>query len=124
MAEPAKESAVVARRPARPNLRPSMMVLPNSCVAVRNDNSRPASINPPLHLSPLAGRGRVRGPLRESEPVEGAPHPDPLPARGEREKNTRRVHHGCTLLSGMIAPRKLVSVWLALKSLAAESRES
>ena len=33
-----------------------------------------------------AKRGRVRGTLRESEPVEGAPHPDPLPASGEREK--------------------------------------
>jgi hypothetical protein len=45
-----------------------------------------------LHLSPLAGRGRralarrVRGPLRESELVEKPPHPDPLPASGEREK--------------------------------------
>src|SRR5260370_23966706 len=45
-----------------------------------------------LHLSPLAGRGRralvhrVRGPLRESELVERPPHPDPLPASGEREK--------------------------------------
>src|SRR6516164_382510 len=29
---------------------------------------------------------RVKGPLRESEPVEKAPHPDPLPASGEREK--------------------------------------
>ena len=28
---------------------------------------------------------RVRGTLHESEPVEGPPHPSPLPARGERE---------------------------------------
>jgi hypothetical protein len=28
---------------------------------------------------------RVRGPLRESEPVERPPHPDLLPARGEKE---------------------------------------
>ena len=66
-----------------------------------------------LHLAPLAGRGRphptlphgwgrvgwgrVRGPLRESEPVDSSPHPDPLHspsqtgvnalmASGEREK--------------------------------------
>ena len=45
-----------------------------------------------LHLAPLAGRGRralarrVRGSLRESEPVESPPHPDPLPASGERGK--------------------------------------
>jgi hypothetical protein len=46
------------------------------------------------HLSPLAGRGRiaskdairVRGPIRESVPAESPPHPDPLPASGEREK--------------------------------------
>ena len=64
-----------------------------------------------LYLSPLAGRGRnlrssrkfrVRGPLRESELswrgtftlsesalVERPPHPDPLPASGEREQNRR-----------------------------------
>ncbi len=48
------------------------------------------------HLSPLAGRGRppeqseggrVRGYVSDSEPVETAPHPDPLPASGEREAN-------------------------------------
>jgi hypothetical protein len=43
------------------------------------------------HLSPRAGRGRrarrVRGPIRESEPLKTPPHPDPLPARGEREKS-------------------------------------
>jgi hypothetical protein len=27
---------------------------------------------------------RVRGPLREAEPAETPPHPNPLPARGER----------------------------------------
>jgi hypothetical protein len=47
-----------------------------------------------------AKRARVRGPLRESEPVEAAPHPDPLHspsktgvnalmASGEREKKRR-----------------------------------
>jgi DNA helicase-2/ATP-dependent DNA helicase PcrA len=37
---------------------------------------------------PLAGEewGRVRGPLRESQLGEGPPHPDPLPASGERER--------------------------------------
>ena len=30
------------------------------------------------------GAIRVRGPLREAEPVETPPHPNPLPARGER----------------------------------------
>jgi hypothetical protein len=30
---------------------------------------------------------RVRGTFRESERVESPPHPDPLPASGEREKN-------------------------------------
>jgi len=28
---------------------------------------------------------RVRGPLRESDLDEASPHPNPLPARGERE---------------------------------------
>src|ERR1700676_3149020 len=49
------------------------------------------------HLAPLAGRGphgktekrdSARGPLHDSEPlrlVEGPPHPDLLPARGEKE---------------------------------------
>jgi hypothetical protein len=54
-------------------------------VTARSDGS--------LHLSPRAGRGRralarrVRGRFRESEPVERAPHPDPLPASGEREQS-------------------------------------
>jgi hypothetical protein len=30
------------------------------------------------------GAIRVRGPLREAEPVETPPHPDLLPARGEK----------------------------------------
>src|SRR5215467_13985055 len=45
-----------------------------------------------LHLSPLAGRGWVRGPFRESMPVERPPHPDPLPASGEREKRCVSDH--------------------------------
>src|SRR5215218_1717433 len=51
-----------------------------------------------FYLSPLAGRGRiassdairVRGTLHESECVESPPHPDPLPASGEREKRLFR----------------------------------
>ena len=52
-----------------------------------------------LDLSPRAGRGRsrersegdrVRGPSRESEPVGTPPHPDPLPASGEREQVAQR----------------------------------
>ena len=48
------------------------------------------------YLSPPAGRGRppeqseggqVRGSSRDSEPAETPPHPDPLPASGEREAN-------------------------------------
>ena len=35
----------------------------------------------------IAREYRVRGPLRESEHVESPPHPNPLPASGEREKN-------------------------------------
>ena len=38
---------------------------------------------------------RVRGAIRESEPVERAPHPNPLPAKsGAREKSDfpRRSH--------------------------------
>jgi hypothetical protein len=30
------------------------------------------------------GAIRVRGPLREAKPAETPPHPNPLPARGER----------------------------------------
>jgi hypothetical protein len=39
--------------------------------------------------SPLAIR--VRGTIRESECVEGPPHPDPLLASGERENYQPRV---------------------------------
>jgi hypothetical protein len=51
----------------------------------------------PVHLAPLAGRGRivltirVRGTLRESVSVESPPHPNPLPASGAREKWSRRA---------------------------------
>jgi hypothetical protein len=55
------------------------------------------------HLAPLAGRGqpgkkedqnsaRVRGPLHDSERLrlaERPPHPDLLPARGEKETALR-----------------------------------
>jgi hypothetical protein len=49
----------------------------------------------PLHLSPHAGRGRspkrsegeqVRARAHQSERIQRAPHPDPLPASGEREQ--------------------------------------
>jgi iron(III) transport system substrate-binding protein len=51
-----------------------------------------------FHLSPRAGRGRiassdairVRGAIRKSECAESPPHPDPLPASGERENDRRR----------------------------------
>ena len=52
-----------------------------------------------LDLSPRAGRGRsrersegdrVRGPSREFEPMGTPPHPDPLPASGEREQVAQR----------------------------------
>jgi leucyl-tRNA synthetase len=48
-----------------------------------------------VYLSPPAGRGRspersegdrVRGPTGKTEPAGKPPHPDPLPASGEREK--------------------------------------
>src|SRR5262249_25419958 len=42
--------------------------------------------SPPL---PASGRGWGEGPLREFEPVERSPHPDPLPASGEREELCR-----------------------------------
>ncbi|MDI3469641.1 MAG: 23S rRNA (adenine(2503)-C(2))-methyltransferase [Pseudolabrys sp.] len=49
----------------------------------------------PAHLSPRAGRGRREAPgegaLPYAVPAEVAPHPDPLPARGEREKSKRQV---------------------------------
>src|SRR5579864_6067871 len=45
-----------------------------------------------LPLSPLAGRGRVRGSLRTEQ--EAAPHPDSLPASGEREKRKSRLRRG------------------------------
>src|SRR6266853_1733623 len=53
-----------------------------------------------FHLAPLAGRGRrgfarrVTGPLREFELVKRPPHPDPLPASGERETR-RRAESDC-----------------------------
>jgi len=47
-----------------------------------------------LRLSPPAGRGRahlarVRGTLDRFRLADSAPHPDPLPAGGEREKKTQ-----------------------------------
>jgi hypothetical protein len=70
-----------------------------------------------LYLAPLAGRGRralarrVRGPLRESGPVERPPHPDPLHspsqtgvnalmASGERAKK-------CRASSGSLVPQRI-----------------
>jgi hypothetical protein len=53
-----------------------------------------------MYLSPLAGRGRiavairVRGAIRESALVESPPHPDPLPASGEREQGSSAVVRG------------------------------
>jgi len=41
----------------------------------------------PSRASGREGKGRVRGPRRESELGETPPHPDPLPASGEREKD-------------------------------------
>src|SRR6185312_10457184 len=51
------------------------------------------------YLSPRAGRGRpavasakagrVRRPYRKCQPLETPPHPDPLPASGEREQGYR-----------------------------------
>jgi DNA helicase II / ATP-dependent DNA helicase PcrA len=40
-----------------------------------------------------AKRRRVRGRRHESELVETPPHPDPLPASGEREKNLSHFTH-------------------------------
>jgi len=50
------------------------------------DERRSASLPLPAcgERSTPEGR-RVRGPLRESEPVERPPHPNPLPASGARE---------------------------------------
>jgi len=65
-----------------------------------HEEGRAIAFGGSLHLSPLAGRGRralarrVRGLLRESEPVERPPHPDPLPASGEREQK-RRAKRDC-----------------------------
>ena len=51
---------------------------------------------PPLpacgERSPRFAR-RVRGTLRESERVESPPHPDPLPASGERERTELAERH-------------------------------
>jgi hypothetical protein len=44
-------------------------------------------------LAPLAGRGWGEGVHRESVCVEKAPHPDLLPASGEKEKNARQSIH-------------------------------
>src|SRR4051794_32505912 len=62
-------------------------------------------------LSPLAGRGRrasldarrVRGAIRESACVESPPHPDPLPASGERENGRRRFRPNSTYLTSTLA---------------------
>jgi hypothetical protein len=35
----------------------------------------------------VGAQRRVRGTFREPEPVESPPHPNPLPAGGEREKH-------------------------------------
>jgi hypothetical protein len=46
----------------------------------------------------------VRGPLHESELVERPPHPDPLPASGEREKRYRTMYD-CPVPEGRREPR-------------------
>jgi crossover junction endodeoxyribonuclease RuvC len=56
-------------------------------------------------------RGRVRGPLRQSEPVETAPHPDPLPASGESEQRRRATCDSPDLQEGELRsgdPRSLL----------------
>jgi hypothetical protein len=45
---------------------------------------------------------RVRGRLRESDLVDTPPHPDPLPASGEREKKRRaNVFPGATVTASL-----------------------
>jgi hypothetical protein len=48
---------------------------------------------------------------------------EPARRRGTPRLRSQPPDQGCTLLSGMIAPWNLVSVWLVLNSLAANSRD-
>jgi 23S rRNA (adenine2503-C2)-methyltransferase len=58
------------------------------------------------YLSPQAGRGRREAPgegeLRERSDPSTPPHPDPLPASGEREKSARKVSN--IVMMGMGEP--------------------
>jgi hypothetical protein len=48
-----------------------------------------------------AERARVRGPLRESEPVERPPHPDPLPAGGRGSSIRKSLPHRKVALTSL-----------------------
>jgi hypothetical protein len=71
----------------------------------------PVFEQPARLATPLPARGersdhitdgiRVRGHLRESELVETPPHPDPLPASGEREKRRERENQSGLTISNM-----------------------
>ena len=85
----------IVERPPHPDLLPARGEKEREAVRLRLKADAPGE----AHLAPLAGRGqhgkaeiqdsaRVRGPLRDSERlriVERPPHPDLLPARGEKE---------------------------------------
>src|SRR5262252_6126616 len=68
-----------------------------------------------LYLSPLAGRGRIarlRGPGEGASPqperLERPPHPDPLPASGEREQSA--AQHGDSISSERALARQFYPI--------------
>jgi hypothetical protein len=53
--------------------------------------SASAFLTSPRLRGEVGAQRRVRGAIREFELVEGPPHPNPLPARGERESQLRAI---------------------------------
>jgi ATP-dependent DNA helicase UvrD/PcrA len=52
-----------------------------------SDMSVRSFLTSPRLRGEVGAQRRVRGTFREPEPVESPPHPNPLPAGGEREKH-------------------------------------
>jgi peptide/nickel transport system ATP-binding protein len=82
-------SADIFAKPQHPYTRKLMRATPRLGVSLRDLLPEEEAMSSPLpargeRSDGIADANRVRGPIGESEPGESPPHPDPLPASGER----------------------------------------
>ena len=82
-------SADIFANPEHPYTKKLMRATPRLGVSLRDLLPEDEALSPPLpargeRSDGIADAIRVRGPIRESELAESPPHPDPLPASGER----------------------------------------